>query len=71
MSIIVDVCKELLSMFLADARLTLTTICLVALVGGLVEWGVEHSLAGGILLFGCLAILVEATTREARNRGQP
>jgi uncharacterized membrane-anchored protein len=36
MSIIGDVCKEFLGMFLADARLTMTTLALVAIVGGLV-----------------------------------
>ena len=71
MSIIGDVFKELLGMFLADARLTLATLCLVAIIGGLVSGlRVDPLIAGGVLLLGCLAILVEAATREARERGQ-
>ena len=58
-------------MFLADARLTLATLLLVAIVAGLV--GALHAgpfVGGGILLFGCLAILVEAASREARARSR-
>jgi len=36
MSISVEVAKELLGMFLADARLTTATLVLVAIVAGLV-----------------------------------
>ena len=46
MSIIGDVFKELFAMFLADARLTLATLFLVAVVGGLVRLQVEPFLAG-------------------------
>jgi hypothetical protein len=71
MSILGNVFKELLGMFLADARLTLATLCLVAIIGGLVSgFGVGPFIAGGILLVGCLAILIEAASREARERGQ-
>jgi hypothetical protein len=35
-SIVTDVCKELLGMFVADARLTMATLLLVAIVAGLV-----------------------------------
>lgn len=69
MSIIVEVAKELLGMFLADARLTTTTLVLVAIVAGLiVALRVEPLLGGGALLIGSLAILVEAAVREARRR---
>lgn len=69
MSIIVDVAKELLGMFLADARLTAATLVLVAIVAGLViALRIEPLLGGGVLLLGCLAILVEAALREARRR---
>ena len=69
MSIIVDVAKELLGMFLADARLTAATLVLVAIVPGLVTaLRIEPLLGGGVLLLGCLAILVEAALREARRR---
>ncbi|AWC25213.1 hypothetical protein CO731_04707 [Aminobacter sp. MSH1] len=69
MSIIIEVAKELLGMFLADARLTTATLALVAVVAGLViALRVEPLLGGCVLLLGCLAILVEAAVREARSR---
>jgi hypothetical protein len=70
MSIIVEVAKELLGMFLADARLTTATlVVLVAIVAGLVvAMRVEPLQGGCVLLLGCLAILVEAAVREARRR---
>jgi hypothetical protein len=66
MTIIRDVVKELCGMFLADARLTLATLLLVAIVGALQRWQAPPLLAGGVLLFGCLAILAGATVRQAR-----
>jgi hypothetical protein len=69
MSIIIDVAKELLGMFLTDARLTIATLVLVALVAALVvEMGIAPLAGGTLLLAGCLAILVEAAAREARHR---
>jgi hypothetical protein len=70
MSIIVEVAKELLGMFLADARLTTATlVVLVAIVAGLVvALRIEPLQGGCVLLLGCLAILVEAAVREARRR---
>jgi hypothetical protein len=69
MSIMTDIVKELLGMFLADARLTASILTLVAMVGGLVAvFDVEPLLGGGVLLLGCLAILIEAVVRETRLR---
>jgi hypothetical protein len=71
MNLIADVARELLGMFLADARLTLATLALVALVAALVvALGAAPLLGGGVLLLGCLAILVEAAVREARRRSE-
>ena len=71
MNLIADVARELLGMFLADARLTLATLALVALVAALVVvLGAAPLLGGGVLLLGCLAILVEAAVREARRRSE-
>jgi hypothetical protein len=71
MNIIRDVLRELVSMFLADARLTLSTLILVAAVAGLVAvLRVGPLVGGGILIFGCLATLVEAASREARRTGR-
>ncbi len=69
MRIASDVLKELLGMFATEAKLTLATLFLVAGVAGLVvALRVGPILDGGILLFGCLGILVEAVSREARAR---
>ena len=68
MSIIGDVSKELLGMFLADARLTIATLFLVAIVAGLIVAVRDPLFAGGVLIVGCLAIVAEAACREARQR---
>jgi hypothetical protein len=69
MSIIRDVAKELLGMFLADARLTTTILILVAVVAALaVGLRVNPILCGGLLLAGSLQIVVAAVLREARRR---
>jgi len=69
MTIVADVLKELFGMFIADAKLSLAILLLVGVVGGLVI-GLHAGpyLAGGVLVLGCLAILVEAARREARAR---
>ena len=65
MNILLDVATELLGMFWADARLTTAILLLVALTAGLTI-GLHASLAGGgLLLIGCLFILIEATVRGA------
>jgi hypothetical protein len=71
MSILVDVAKELFGMFLADAKLTAATLVLVAIVAALLAGQVEPLVGGAVLLLGCLALLIEATVREARHRSSP
>lgn len=71
MSILVDVAKELFGMFLADAKLTAATLVLVAIVAALLAGYVEPLVGGAVLLLGCLALLIEATVREARHRSIP
>jgi hypothetical protein len=69
MSIVIDVAKELFSMFLADASLTTATLVLVALVGLIVvAMRIEPLVGGALLVAGCLAIVTEAAAREARRR---
>ena len=69
MSIISDVAKELLGMFLTDAGLTTATLILVAAVAALVLWlRIDPMLGGGLLLLGSLLIVAEAAVREARRR---
>ncbi len=70
MNILRDVAKELLSMFLADFRLTLSIPLLVAIAAISVDW--LHPLVGGaILVVGTLLILVEAVAREVKRGGSP
>ena len=67
MSILRDVMKELLGMFWADARLTIAILLLVALTAGLMIGFQPNPVVGsGVLLGGCLLILIEATVRGAR-----
>ena len=69
MSLIGEVLKELLGMFLADAGLTTATLILVAAAAGLtIGLGVDPMAGGAFLLLGSLLILIEATFREARRR---
>ena len=71
MTIVSDVLKELLGMFVADARLSLAILLLVAIVAILVTaFPAATALGGGLLLFGSVAILIEAARREARTRIQ-
>ena len=59
-------------MFLADVRLTLSILILVAIAAGLVDWlRVNPVVSGGLLVVGSLLILVEAVVREAKQRGEP
>jgi hypothetical protein len=67
MTLLRAVLDELRGMFLADARLALSTLLLVAGVGGLRAGRLPPLLAGGVLLFGCLAILAGAAFRHARG----
>jgi hypothetical protein len=71
MEIIRDVLLELLSMFVTDVRLTTVTLLLVAVVAGLVVLlHVSPMIAGLVLLFGCCAIIIEATFREMKLRAK-
>jgi hypothetical protein len=69
MSIIIEVFEELLGMFIADIRLTIATLVLVAIVAGIVMAMPAYALwAGGLLLAGALAIVTVIVLREARIR---
>ena len=68
MSILFDVVKELFGMFVADLRLAVGVLVLVALVAFLVNYAGIPPLAGGtLLLLGSLLIVIEATIRNARD----
>jgi hypothetical protein len=71
MGILKDVLAELLSMFITDARLTVSTLILVGAVALLiVGLNVSTQIAGAVLLVGCVAIVVEAAFREAKARAR-
>jgi hypothetical protein len=68
MSILLEVVKELFGMFIADLRLAVSVLVLVAIVAACVDYLAIAPLAGGlILLVGSLAIVIEATIRQARR----
>ena len=69
MTLLREIARELVGMFLADARLTLAILTLVAIVAGLIlALGLDPLLGGGALLLGCHLILIETAFREARRR---
>jgi len=69
MNIIQEVVSELFSMFMADARMTLTTLGLVALAAAFIRFtSVDPIWAGGVLLLGCILNVVNAAMREKRAR---
>lgn len=68
MTLLKDVLQELTGMFLGDARLSVAILLVVAVTAGMIELtAVEPLLAGGILLAGCLVVLLEAVRRRARE----
>lgn len=69
MNVLGDVLKELVSMFVADARLTLAILILVAAVAAMphVLLGIDPLIGGWVLLSGCLTIIVVVTTLHARH----
>jgi hypothetical protein len=68
MSIVRDVLKELLGMFVGDTRLAIATCFLVAAVGALtLGLRVDPWVAGGVLVVGCLAILAETASHDAKG----
>ena len=72
MKIIQEVLAELFSMFWADARMTTTTLLLVAISAALINFtSVNMILIGTLLLLGCLGIVIEAAVRETRKRMAP
>ena len=69
MKILLEVGAELFSMFMADARMTLITLILVAIAWALLNLTTVNPVwIGSALVFGCLANVVVAATREKRIR---
>ena len=61
--------SELVSMFVGDARLSLAVLVVVALAAVLIKLaGLDPVLAGGVLLVGCLMVLLGAVGYAARHQ---
>lgn len=69
MSILREVLAELFSMFVADARLSAAVLLLVGAVAALLTLaeGLDPLIAGGLLLLGCLGLVIESVRRAARR----
>ena len=66
MTVFREVVVELIGMFFAEKRLTITVLTLVTLAGCLIDFTDLDPLVGGsVLLFGCLILLVESVCRAA------
>lgn len=69
MTILKDVVAELFGMFVGDARLTAAVLLVVAVAAALIDLGhVPPLIGGGVLLVGCLVVLVAAVARAARRQ---
>jgi hypothetical protein len=73
MSVIGDVLKELFSMFVGDARLTLAVLILVAVVALSLHAlpSANPTLSGFALLGGCITIIITITTMHANRVKKP
>jgi hypothetical protein len=69
MTVLKEVVAELIGMFVAEKRLTVAVLALVALTGLLIDLAGLSELAGGaVLLFGSLTLLVVSVCHAARLR---
>jgi hypothetical protein len=67
MKIFKELAAELVGMFVAETRLTLAVLVLIAVTGLLVNLaGVSPLVGGALLLFGCLVLLIESVYRSGR-----
>jgi hypothetical protein len=67
MTILEEVVAELIGMFVAERRLTIAVLTVVALAGCLVDFTELDPLVGGmVVLLGCLTLLIESICRSAR-----
>jgi hypothetical protein len=67
MTMLKELAAELLGMFVAEKRLAIAVLAIVAAAGSLVNLaGVDTLVGGAVLLFGCLILLIESVCRSAR-----
>jgi hypothetical protein len=67
MTVLKDVVAELIGMFLAEKRLTIAVLMVVTMAGCLVDFTeLDPLVAGSMVLFGCLILLIESVCRFAK-----
>jgi hypothetical protein len=67
MTMLKDIAAEIIGMFVGDARLTLAVLAIVGAATAMIKLGVAPLGAGGLLLAGCLFVLIESIWRGARS----
>ena len=69
MTMLKELAVELVGMFAGEKRLTLAVLALVATAGCLLDFTTLNELiAGAVLPFGCVLLLIENVCRSARAR---
>jgi hypothetical protein len=64
MTLLKEIGAELIGMFLADSRLALGVLAVIAAAAALVDVaGADPLLGGAVLLVGCALVLIEAVRR--------
>ena len=67
MTVLKEVVAELIGMFVAEKRLTIAVLTVVAMAGCLVDFtDLDPLLGGSVVLFGCLILLIASVCRSAR-----
>lgn len=69
MTIIKDVLRELVGMFVGDARLSGATLAVIAVAAAMIDLAhIEPLISGGVLLVGSLAVVLVAVRLAARSQ---
>ena len=67
MTVLKEVVAELITMFVAERRLTIAVLGVVTVAGCLANFTDLDPLVGGaVVLLGCLILLIESVCRSAR-----
>jgi hypothetical protein len=66
MRMIGQIVAEIFGMFVGDARLTLAVLAVVGAATAVLKLGADPLGAGGLLLAGCLLVLIASVWRGAR-----
>jgi hypothetical protein len=67
MMMLKELAAEFFGMFVAEKRLAIAVLAIVAAAGSLVHLAsVDTLVSGAVLLFGCLIVLIESVCRSAR-----